>query len=176
MCSTETYHDQEFILIFPFFFFSKDGSCNGLQHYAALGRDKVNSFCSRWLEKIAKHLPILNLEIWNFLDFASRFINFSYTTYTLPEPCFKCFWMHNYDQGFLIFVWIGSITCSSAWCDFVVLLLCFTLSNKLNWTFNQLGAAAVNLVGGGKPADVYSGIAARWALSLTASLWKLGWG
>ncbi|KAJ6899503.1 DNA-directed RNA polymerase 1B [Populus alba x Populus x berolinensis] len=39
---------------------------------------------------------------------------------------------------------------------------------------DKLGAAAVNLVGGGKPADVYSGIAARWALSLTASLWKLG--
>lgn len=28
--------------------------------------------------------------------------------------------------------------------------------------FIQLGAAAVNLVAGEKPADVYSGIAARW--------------
>jgi DNA-directed RNA polymerase len=38
---------KNLFLYFLFFFFSKDGSCNGLQHYAALGRDKVNSFCSR---------------------------------------------------------------------------------------------------------------------------------
>jgi len=30
-----------------------------------------------------------------------------------------------------------------------------------HWSLEQLGAAAVNLVAGEKPTDVYSGIAAR---------------
>ncbi|KAB5544703.1 hypothetical protein DKX38_012815 [Salix brachista] len=44
--STGMYHDQELIPMFLFrfsFYFSKDGSCNGLQHYAALGRDKLGA-------------------------------------------------------------------------------------------------------------------------------------
>jgi DNA-directed RNA polymerase len=37
----------------------------------------------------------------------------------------------------------------------------FIFNNLLFICFIQLGAAAVNLVAGEKPADVYSGIAAR---------------
>jgi DNA-directed RNA polymerase len=32
----------------------QDGSCNGLQHYAALGRDKVSSFFINYVVALSK--------------------------------------------------------------------------------------------------------------------------
>ncbi|RVX06293.1 DNA-directed RNA polymerase 1, mitochondrial [Vitis vinifera] len=77
----------------------QDGSCNGLQHYAALGRDKVMEYSA-----------------------------------------------------------FGRLLWKS---DYVIWNLCNFLFLKEATSLFQLGAAAVNLVAGEKPADVYSGIAAR---------------
>lgn len=46
-------------------------------------------------------------------------------------------------------------------CDLYILQLCPCINNSL---ISQLEAAAVNLVAGDKPADVYSGISARYTL------------
>ena len=82
-------------LLFFHFDSVQDGSCNGLQHYAALGRDTV------------------------------------------------------------ILLFLFSILFSLAACHFFCLILFFFFFKY------QIGAEAVNLVAGEKPADVYSEIATR---------------
>ncbi|CAJ1835798.1 unnamed protein product [Sphenostylis stenocarpa] len=115
----------------------QDGSCNGLQHYAALGRDKRIENESVFLG-VAENLQITSLYICTgWLTFTVKFAaSWGFVQNSLVKSstglniC-SCYPVLLYEQRCVL------ITCS-------------------------LGAVAVNLVAGEKPADVYSGIAARF--------------
>lgn len=61
----------------------KDGSCNGLQHYAALGRDKVKSFSNCWDLRKVQYIQValwscflLCMELGSMVQTAFRTVDF----------------------------------------------------------------------------------------------------